>query len=384
MIRKTGEGYRIAPLEGESGSNSSGDYTALMMSRLDVDVHFVDLPPVQGRDVSDLLRYKVRSIYPGAPEKTVFDYAILGKKHNRYAALCIARKEVIDAHREIAAGKPLFHSLSLLIPFVERFAENDLALVMYHEDCIETLVHREGMFQSSFVMRRTSVAERDLRKLWAFLSKSAADSEIVFFCTERETRVLRQALSEETVSEKKITLHPFQVLSQNTLKRPEYVFSDRKERPFISQKVLVPSLIFLCFLLSGAALQKNLVMKKSYLSELRTRVQQLERKNARYFSLQNEIEGLEGELQALGERVPCNVYLLLSELPVILDPETRVTRFSVEKNMFEIEGVSPSPLHIMDRFAKREGFHGVKLSHIIPLENSGEKRFKVHGFVEAH
>lgn len=356
-----------------------------MISRLDIDVQFVSLPQVRNQEVSELMRYKIRSIYPGAPEKTVFDYVLLGKKQNRYAALCIARKEVVDAHREIAAKKPLFHSLSLLIPFVEQHAGNDLALVMYHEDCIETLIYSAGVFQSSCVMRRTNVLVRDLRKLWRILLKSAADSEIVFFCAERELRALKQVLSTETGSKKgRIMLHPYRVLSQNTLKKSDYLFSEKKERPFISQKILIPSLGFLCFLLAGAALHKNLLMKKSLYAELSLQLQQLERKKAHDTSLKNEMNALEDELQALGKKIPCNIYLLLAELYAIVGPDTRVTRFSVEKNMFQIEGVSPSPLHIMARFEDSDAFDGVQLSQIIPLENSGEKRFKVQGFVKVH
>jgi hypothetical protein len=385
VITKTCGGYRVTPLEGESGSPSSGGFTALMMSRLDIDVKFVSLPPVQNQEVSDLLRYRLRSIYPGAPEKTVFDYLLLGKKHNRYAALCIARKEVIDAHRGIAAGRPLFHCLSLLIPFVEEHPGKDLALVMYHEDCIEMCVSTAGVFQSSHVAKRTEVIDNDLRKLWTILSKTAADSEIVFFCTDHELRTLRQALSTEFGSKKgRITLHPYQVLSQNTLKKPDYVFSEKNKRPLISQKILIPSLVLLCFLLAGAAMHRSVEAKKSYSSELSVRLQRLERKNAQYTRLKNEIKGLEGELQALGEKIPCNIYLLLAELSGLLGPDTRVTRFLVEKNMFQIEGIGPSPLHIMDRFEGSDGFHGVKLSQIIPLDNPGEKRFKVQGFVEAH
>jgi hypothetical protein len=385
VISKTGEGYRVTPLEGAFESTPSDGFTALMMSRLDIHVHFVSLPPVQKQEIPDLLRYKLRGIYPGPPEKTVFDYVLLGKKHDQYAALCIARKEVIDAHREIAAGKPLFHSLSLLLPFVERHAEKNRVLILYHEDCIETLVCKEGSFRSSWVTGRTNVVERDLRKLCTIISNSEADAAMVLFCTGRELKSLRQALSTEFGSRMgRITLQPFQVLTQHTLKKTDYVFSVKNKGPVVSQKILIPSLVLLCFLLAAALLHKNLAMKKTYHAELSTRVQQLERKNAQFFNLQHEIEGLEGELQTLDEKVPCNIYLLLSELSIVLGSDARVTRFLVESNMFQIEGVSPSPLLIMDRFEEREGFHGVKLSHIIPLENSGEKRFKVHGYVEAH
>ena len=112
-IIKCNGGYRVAPFYGEHLNSSSGDFTALMISRLDIDVKFVDLPPVQNHEIAELLRYKIRSIYPGKPEKTVFDYILFGKKNKRYAALYITQRDVIEAHRDLSEGKPLFHSLSL-------------------------------------------------------------------------------------------------------------------------------------------------------------------------------------------------------------------------------------------------------------------------------
>ena len=381
-IIKCNGGYRVAPFYGEHLNSSSGDFTALMISRLDIDVKFVDLPPVQNHEIAELLRYKIRSIYPGKPEKTVFDYILFGKKNKRYAALYITQRDVIEAHRDLSEGKPLFHSLSLLTPYIEQYLENDIAFIMFHEDCVEITIYEAGIFQSSCVIKRMNSIDGDLRKLFASIAKTETGSEIIFFCADHEIHALQQALSKSFGKKNStITLTPFEVLSQSRVKKVDYIFSVKKDKHYLSQKILIPLLVFLCLLLTGAVLHRRIQSKKSYFSELSTQLQQLERKSAQFNTLEKDIDGFESELQDIKEKIPCNIYLLLTELSFILGTDTKVTHFLVDKNMFQIEGVSPSPLQIMDRFAEREKFHKVKLSQIIPLDNSEDKRFKVNGFV---
>ncbi|RPJ03259.1 MAG: hypothetical protein EHM28_15640, partial [Spirochaetaceae bacterium] len=59
-----------------SGTAGMSDSHALFMSRLDFNCKIIPVPPVADEEIGEILRYKIRSLYPGDPEHTVFDYKI--------------------------------------------------------------------------------------------------------------------------------------------------------------------------------------------------------------------------------------------------------------------------------------------------------------------
>lgn len=84
------------------------EISALMMNRLDFDIKIIEVPPVGEEEVDKLLSYRLRSIYPGDPTETSFDFKIISKKKKRYAILFITSKKNIETYRQVGERKPLF------------------------------------------------------------------------------------------------------------------------------------------------------------------------------------------------------------------------------------------------------------------------------------
>jgi hypothetical protein len=372
----------VKPFDQLHPLDTQREYTALMISRLDIELHFVDLPPIQDHEIGDLLKYKLRSIYPGTPEKTVFDYIVLGKKNRKYAALFITQKHVIEAYKDIAGGRPLFAPLSLIHPLTERYVDKRCVFAFLHSQWIEVLVYTEGGFKSSCVVRRDDSIHDDLTKLPSIFPESWEDCVIVFLCAGYAHEELQQPLlSWEYIEKIDFEIVTLNNLTRTVLRKSDFLFTEKKDRSHFTQKILLPSLVIVTLLMAVAVLGKQLHFKKVYYHELIARVQKLEANRDQVDRIQREIAAIEGELQAVRERTPNDMYLILSELSEILDQQTKITHFVVERNRFQVEGFGPNPLMLMDRFAANEHFEEVKLSQIVPLKDGDTKRFKVSGFV---
>ncbi len=82
----------------------TGPFDALLVSRLDVDVQVFDIPPISDRDLEGLVRYKLRSRYPGNPRQTSFDYRVAQRGKIRRVIVFVARTSTVEAYRAAAAG----------------------------------------------------------------------------------------------------------------------------------------------------------------------------------------------------------------------------------------------------------------------------------------
>jgi hypothetical protein len=100
-------------------------YEALMMSRVDFDIKVTEVPPVPESEMGNLLTYKLRSLYPGDPESTVFDYKILQKNKQRFAVIFISNKDTIEGYKKIADKKPLFLSFPITNALMQKYDDED-------------------------------------------------------------------------------------------------------------------------------------------------------------------------------------------------------------------------------------------------------------------
>ena len=65
----------------------------VLVSRLDFDVQVLSVPHVPENEMDGLIRYRLRSIYPGNPGETSFDYRLESDGQVRTAVVFIWQKK---------------------------------------------------------------------------------------------------------------------------------------------------------------------------------------------------------------------------------------------------------------------------------------------------
>ena len=112
--------YRLFLFEEGTPVEQTDDFTSLMMSRTDFDIKTIELPPIPEQEVPNLLKFKLRSLYPGNPEDTAYDYVLEERKNKKYAVLFMTRKKTLETYRELSRGRPLFLPFTLLRPLFKK------------------------------------------------------------------------------------------------------------------------------------------------------------------------------------------------------------------------------------------------------------------------
>jgi hypothetical protein len=113
---KPGNNYQLFLFDDIRIPDDAPDFDALMMSRLDFDIEVIKIPPVHSEEINNLLGYKIRGLYPGSPEETVFDYQIAALRRERYAVLFITKKSILNNYKSLGKNKPLFLPYAMVKP----------------------------------------------------------------------------------------------------------------------------------------------------------------------------------------------------------------------------------------------------------------------------
>ena len=144
-LEKKGGKYTLFPFKGNRPSDSPSDFKALLMSRMDFDIKVTEIPSIPEREIEGFLKYRIRSLYPGHPEDTVFDYSLFTiAKKKKFAILFLCRKEVLDEYKEISNGKHLLLPFNLIKPFIAGYPGKAVIFSFWHGTWIDILVFSEN------------------------------------------------------------------------------------------------------------------------------------------------------------------------------------------------------------------------------------------------
>jgi len=382
-VEKKGVKYSLFPFNGNQPADSPLDFKVLMMSRMDFDVKVAEIPFIPEREIEGFLKYKIRSLYPGHPENTVFDYSIFtSAKKKKLAILFLCRKEVLEEYKKIASGKHLLLPFALMKPFIAGYPGKAAVFSFWHDAWIDILVFSENDKVDSFVIKRTAKLSIDINQVMKMLPEYAGKFNWVVFGSEQEKELLKEKVA--IVAGKNISVEVFPI--KDTLSRinrkTNFLFEEKKKKSLINQKLRIQLLCIIILFIAALLFKKTVDRQQRYLIDLENSIGSLAKHTTEVVSLQNEIEAMEEELNSLKEKRPMDTYSILSELEAVLTKDTRIQTFILEQKFFQLEAIGRNPLGLMERFKDKKVFINVKLVQIVPLKNSDKELFKISGRVD--
>jgi hypothetical protein len=369
----------VSRLEDGEPMDAGSRIDALLMSRLDFDIQILEIPPVSDKELEGLLRYRLRSIYPGNPSETAFDYRVAGTGAKRRAILFICPSAVLDRYRTASAQKPLLLPYSITCAIARK--KGDAVIVFFHQDWVELSVYWGGILSSSTVYSREEGHPFDFARAADSLPPEVRSLPIVVVAAPRELKEIEQSFNKDELQ--RAAFLTFAEAAREW-KSIDALFKVQNKRSLL----LSPAFRIGALAAATAALSIQIFLKFISAAEgrydrLRTLQSALEVESRRIVVIEEEVNELTREISGLEAREPLDVYLLFSELSAVLGSETRIRNLTIRDNGFQIEAVGSNPLKLMDGFRNRLSFSDVRLSQVIPDAKSGKERFSFSGVFHA-
>jgi hypothetical protein len=374
--------YELFLFEGNIPLGPSGRFSALMMSRPDFVIKSVELPPVSEQDIHNLLKFKLRSVYPGKPDDTVFDYTLLSRKNKKYALLFIAEKKTVEAYRNLSRGMPLFLPFTLVKPLIKKCGDGSCAFLFFHMRWIEILMIRSGVLAFSSVINRDESFENNFQKILTLLSENTEDCSLSFICAQEEKDALNESIRRSLGPERSYSMVSIEELLRSLNRKSGFLFSEKHKKRAVPHTLVIFLFTAIVLTLSIFILDKEIQRKEVYFEQLENRMRSYEHRTLSVKSLENELKALDNRWKDLRGRAPVNIYHILSELSSIIEGRAAITYFVIEKDSFQFEAVGQNPLDLMDTFRMNENFQSIKLLQSIPVQGTNKERFKVIGVVK--
>jgi hypothetical protein len=384
-VTRTGGGFALAGFEDRQVLGSPAEVAGVMVSRLDFDVQAIELPAMPEKEVEGFLTYRIRSLYPGQPERTAFDYRILARGGKRYAVLSLFQRETLEEYRRLADGKPLFSSLSILLPLLgPKPAGRDLACLFWHDSWLEALVLREGQPPRSYAAKRGAGPASELDQLLSLAAVDLSKADCLVVCSEHEQAELGQLVAARLPEPGTLTvLSTAQALGRSP-RGPAPLFAGPKARFPVPRGLRLELGAALALLLLFLAAKRGADREVSELASLRREMQAAQGRSSQALALEQEVESLQARSAQLGRSRPPDPYRVLSELQAVLGAGTRINSFILERGTFQLEAVGSDPLRLMEVFKTRgQAFENVKLIQIVPTQDSRREQFRITGYAHA-
>ncbi len=377
--------YSLFTFEGLQPLDSGGACRAVMMRRTDIDVQVVELPAIGEKEIGGFLAYRIRSLYPGQPDQTAFDYRIVSRAGKRFAVLFLVQRETLEAYRALAQGRPLFASFDLLHPLLTRkLAAGDAVLLSWHDAWIEALLLAGDKPPRSLVIRRSDDPEGDFAQVVkAATGENGTARKWVAVCPDQERELLAGEMERQLGDGSSLEVVSTGEALRRMGRRPAFLFEPHRRGRMPPQKVRVQLLAFAILLLAVLAFKRSVDEDLRYLSRLKQAAHSQRSRSAQVMTLRQETDALEAELARLRKQRPVDAYLVLSELQSVLARGTRIQSFVIEKSSFQIEAVGSDTLQLMEAFRSRPLFDNVKLLQIVPVKASNQELFRITGNIRA-
>jgi hypothetical protein len=321
---------------------------ALLSSRLDFDVRVLEVPPVRERELEDLIRFRLRSIYPGNPQRTAFDYRLLRQGSRRRAVVFLCDRATAERYKPAPGRRPLLMPCVLLNRYAPR--QGELHAWVCQGTWQELCIFQDGLLVSSRVKRDQAI-------------EPTAGVKVMVVASRASLAGMRLDGGVEHLSIEELL---------SRARKSDGLFRAKPKHPSIPRPIRVGALVLLTVLLMLLGFLR-------YVSQQEMRAERLRARTTSILAVQREVADLDAELSRLDARRPRDVYLLISVLSKVLGDEVRISTLSVNGDKFTLEALGTSSFRLMESFKANPAFLDLTLSQVVTDVGSGKERFSISG-----
>jgi len=346
--------------------------SAFLMTRPDFVVRDIELPPVPEREIEGLIRYRLRSLYPGDPEETAFDYALTraegSRRRGRRAIVFIARKAVVDEYKAKAGRRPLALPFTLLRRMALR--EGSMRAWVVDGTWAEHILFDDGAPVSSVVKIYGRGEAFDLSREDAALGPEIAVGPPILAASEEALAASPLPRDAQAMPLERLLLG---------LRYEDGIFCGRSRAARTRAASRIAGLSVAALVLGILLALKGIATAESRADDLQAQALALEKSSANALSLEKDIERLKAESDRLAAATPRDAYLLFSALYRTLGDDARIQSVAMQDSGFQVDATGSNALRSMERFKEHPEFTGMKLAQVVPDAKSGRERFTFSG-----
>jgi hypothetical protein len=339
-----------------------------LMSRLDFDVRVLDIPPVPDREVAGLIRLKLRSVYPGNPCDTAFDFRLVRRGAIRRAIVFVSRTSTVDAYREAAGRRPLVLPYQMVLPRVPK--RGIFRAWILQGNWAELLVFRDAVPVSSTVKRLGRSRRFDLETEEGSVPEHLRSGTVVVAAPAEQLDSLEKRDGTAYI--------PLETMNSARWK-PDGLFRPEQKRAFPNQRTRLIALAAAMVVPGFLLFYKYVGSIEAQADRLTSLAASLEKSSQEAIDARREIDVLRAERARLESLSPRDLYLFLSELSLVVGERARIVSMSVKDDGFQVDAVGSNPFELMEGFKENKVFSDTKLSQVIPDGRSGRERFSITG-----
>jgi len=336
----------ILGLDGTPFHGRPEEVDLLLLSRLDCDLRCLELPPVAERELPSLIRYRLRSVYPGSLEHAVVDHVIQRHADGLLAVVSIVKREALEKLRRAAPRAALGLLATALLGGTGARAQG--RVLCEFPRYTEVLTFEHGVLLESVLVKRDGAAS-----------------------AERVRRLLGDG-SETRVLEMDSIKLPLPRRSASLFRPPRRW---KAPRPAVTRGALAAAIV----LLGAGVMLRQGGLRQAELSVLRGAILGSQAAGQRTADLVAQYSAASARLTELLGTRPVDVYQFFSDLRDELGPGVLVQDIVLQGGSFQFQAIGPGPLGLMQRFVSDSRFHEVRLLQTTPLADGSRQQFIVTG-----
>lgn len=369
-LRRQDEEFLLYSLEENKELNSPDSIKGIVISRLDCTLFTMDdIPELPADEVHSYISYRLRSMYPGRPEDTAFEYVLKNTGEKRSAIVIVMEKAILDKYKE--HGKPLYLPFSLIDGY--RLYKKNSVICFVTKTWVDVLTYNKDQLISTRVSTRESDSSLDfLIPGGEALPEGIKESDMLFILSEDDYSLVKQWFKETGE-----LAGPSFATMANTFKRnlgrKFEVFGKKKQKQTFSPHFLTILFAICIPLLSIGIFYKNLFDTRNYAEEIKGLYINIQNRAVDAGKVKSELKTLSEELEKKIERKFVSPYKLLIRLREIMGSGFTIQSLTLKNDSFYLEAVGRNPLGLMEDFRKHlDIFPEVKVDQITSVEE-GEK-----------
>jgi hypothetical protein len=347
----------------------------LLISPLDIQVLFMNVSALKEKDREEIIRSQLRTLNPGDPENTVFDYILCGKKgrgpskSHRKIIVFAAEKEIYDLYRE--TGKSLIPGISILSLGAEKIRAPSKLVILLTPQWVEA-----ARFDNNEISRHVS----------GYIGEGAAELPFIAqLYTEEERDVLPVIIIEHPGASHTGPHRPFKKYLPMNIReafggvkiKSRRIFYRHREGQGINHRLLISALI----ILNGVSLVFSLGLVRSRMEEELIRLQNTHTEQTEY---RKEAEKLKREIAEMNGRRVGNranqrhsIYEIISEIDSCLS-RARVQNLTIQQGTFNLEAAGEDSIEVFRALEGSAYFNDISLHQAAPSRTGGEQ-FSISG-----